>query len=59
MFGEKAERLATVYRWVKRIHDGAGTLEDEEPSDRPTTIATEKNINAVRDVSLADRQFEW
>lgn len=56
VFGDKAESPATIYRWIKRIHDGAETLEDEERSGRPTTIVTEKNINAVRDVVLTDRR---
>ena len=53
-FGEQAPSRATVFNWFAEFRRGRASLEDEQRSGRPVSVAHEDSIAAVEKLVKAD-----
>jgi hypothetical protein len=47
----------SVYEWIEKFKNGRTSVTHEEGAGRPSTAATDDNIERVRDMVLLDRRL--
>ncbi len=57
VYGEGAMKPATVYKWVKRCHEGRESLEDDQRSGRPVTTRNEENVKRIENALAGNRRM--
>ncbi|UYV73053.1 hypothetical protein LAZ67_10001676 [Cordylochernes scorpioides] len=56
-YGEATLDRSNVYRWYKMFSEGRKDVNDEERAGRPSTSTTDKKINEVEKMILANRRI--
>ncbi|UYV74015.1 hypothetical protein LAZ67_11001841 [Cordylochernes scorpioides] len=56
-YGEATLDRSNVYRWYKMFSEGREDVNDEERAGRPSTSTTDKKINEVEKMILANRRI--
>ncbi|UYV75070.1 hypothetical protein LAZ67_12002351 [Cordylochernes scorpioides] len=56
-YGEATLDRSNVYRWYKMFSEGREDVNDEERAGRPSTSATDEQINEVEKMILANRRI--
>ncbi|XP_026829078.1 protein GVQW3-like [Ooceraea biroi] len=46
-----------VFEWYRRFRDGRENTEDDPRSGRPSTAITDKNVEKVKQIVLANRRI--
>ncbi len=55
--GSEAMKKSQVYEWHKRFREGGVEIKDNARSGRPTTAATNENVEWVQQVVRANRRI--
>lgn len=58
MYGGASPSLATIKRWFNEFKNGRTSVFDEDRPGRPNEVTTEKNIEKIHDMILADRRLK-
>ncbi|UYV61504.1 hypothetical protein LAZ67_1005082 [Cordylochernes scorpioides] len=56
-YGEATLDRSNVYRWYKMFSEGREDVNDEERAGRPSTSTTDKKVNEVEKMILANRRI--
>ncbi|RLU18027.1 hypothetical protein DMN91_010269 [Ooceraea biroi] len=56
-FGDQAMSQNRVFEWYRRFRDGRENTEDDPRSGRPSTAITDKNVEKVKQIVLANRRI--
>ncbi|XP_029657324.1 protein GVQW3-like [Octopus sinensis] len=54
VYGTRAPKKTTVYKWIQRFKEGRDDFEDFEHSGRPGTSKNDENIEAARNLIEED-----
>ena len=57
VYGDVAMSRARVFEWHRRFKEGREDVEDDPRSGRPSTSATEENVEIARQKVLGDRRL--
>lgn len=55
-YGTSVLPESSVYKWITKFKDGRSSVTQKEGAGRPSTSATENNIERVREMVLSDRR---